>query len=477
VVIIVSGNIVHILTPSAASPMSASAIDALSPLDGRYAGKLAAVRHIFSEAGLMRERVRVECAWVLSLAAGPAADALARLPPAARRWCETLVGDPVTTDVAAIKAIEARTNHDVKAVEYWIRAELQARGAAPAELEWVHFACTSEDINNLAYALMLKAARNTVLLPSLDEIGALLETMAAQHAAVGMLARTHGQTATPTTVGKELANVAARLRRQRAGLEGIVILGKMNGAVGNYNAHVAALPQVDWRSFSATFIESLGLESNAYTTQIEPHDWIAEYCHALMRTNTVLLDFARDMWSYISLGYFKQRVIEGEVGSSTMPHKINPIDFENAEGNLGLANALLGHFADKLPVSRLQRDLTDSTVLRNVGVAVGHAVLAYQSLKTGLGKVQIDSGRLAEDLDRAWEVLGEAVQTVMRAHGIPDAYDRLKGFTRGKPMNQASMRAFIASLELPPLEKKRLMELTPGGYLGLATALARERGS
>jgi adenylosuccinate lyase len=453
--------------------MSPTAIEALSPLDGRYAAKLAPVRRIFSEAGLMRERVRVECAWLLSLAAGPAAAALAALPGDARAWCEALAKDPAATDVAAIKAIEARTNHDVKAVEYWIRSELHSRGATPAQLEWVHFGCTSEDINNLAYALMMKSARDHVLLPALDGIRRLLDGLAAQYAAVGMLARTHGQTATPTTVGKELANVSARLRGQCTGLERVLILGKMNGAVGNFNAHVAALPRIDWPSVSAAFIASLGLESNAYTTQIEPHDWIAEYCHVLMRTDTVLLDFARDMWSYISLGYFKQRLIEGEVGSSTMPHKVNPIDFENAEGNLGLANALLGHFADKLPLSRLQRDLTDSTVLRNLGVAIGHAVLAFASLKTGLGKVQLDPARLAEDLDRAWEVLGEAVQTVMRAHGIPDAYDRLKSFTRGKPMDRGSMREFIGSLELPEAEKERLLELTPATYLGLAPDLAR----
>jgi len=453
--------------------MSATAIEALSPLDGRYAGKLGAVRYLFSEAGLMRERVRVECAWILALAAGPAGTALAALPRGERSWLEALAKDPATTDVAAIKTIESRTNHDVKAVEYWIRAQLQARGALPPQLEWVHFGCTSEDINNLAYALMLAAARSTVLLPALEAIGSVLDALRERYAAVGMLARTHGQTATPTTVGKELANVAARLHGQRNGLERVVILGKMNGAVGNFNAHVAALPQVDWPAFSAHFVEALGLGSNAYTTQIEPHDWIAEYCHALMRANTVLLDFARNMWSYISLGYFKQRLIEGEVGSSTMPHKVNPIDFENAEGNLGLANALLGHFADKLPVSRLQRDLSDSTVLRNLGVAVGHAVLAYQSLKTGLEKVELDANRLAEDLDRAWEVLGEAVQTVMRAHGIPDAYDRLKRFTRGRPMDQAAMRDFISSLELPAAERDRLLQLTPSSYLGLAPQLAR----
>jgi adenylosuccinate lyase len=453
--------------------MAISSTDALSPLDGRYAGKLAAVRYLFSEGGLMRERVRVECAWFLALAAGPAAAALAKLPRAARDFLAALSKDPAAADVAAIKQIETRTNHDVKAVEIWLRAELKARGAAGADLEWLHFACTSEDINNLAYALMLKSARATLLLPMIDSIGGLLDSLARRHAAAPMLARTHGQTATPTTVGKELANIAARLQSQRAGIERVGILGKMNGAVGNFNAHVVAMPQIDWAGFSRTFVESLGVASNAYTTQIEPHDWIAEYCHALMRANTVLLDLARDMWSYISLGYFKQRPVEGEVGSSTMPHKINPIDFENAEGNLGLANALLGHFADKLPVSRLQRDLTDSTVLRNLGVAIGHSVLSYGSLELGLGKIELDHVRLAEDLERAWEVLGEAVQTVMRAHGIPDAYDRLKSFTRGRPIDKEAMRQFIASLDLPPAEKERLLCLEPKHYVGLAPVLAK----
>jgi adenylosuccinate lyase len=453
--------------------MTTHSTDALSPLDGRYAGKLSALRYIFSEAGLMRERVRVECAWFLALAAGPAAAPLAKLPRAAVDLLRSLSKDPSGTDVAAIKRIEARTNHDVKAVEIWLRTELGLQGATPAQLEWLHFACTSEDINNLAYALMLKSARDTLLLPALDTLGGQLEDLAQRHAAAPMLARTHGQTATPTTVGKELANVAARLQSQRAGLERVVILGKMNGAVGNFNAHVAALPQVDWLSFSESFVESLGLTSNALTTQIEPHDWIAEYCHAMMRANTVLLDLARDMWSYISLGYFKQRLVEGEVGSSTMPHKVNPIDFENAEGNLGLANALLAHFADKLPLSRMQRDLTDSTVLRNVGVAIGHSALSYASLGVGLGKIELDAVRLAEDLDRAWEVLGEAVQTVMRAHGIPEAYDRLKSFTRGRPIDAKAMREFIASLDLPPAEKERLLRLEPKDYVGLAPILAR----
>jgi adenylosuccinate lyase len=454
-------------------PATDHATGALSPLDGRYAAKLASVRDVFSEAGLMRERVRVECAWLMALARGPAAAAMATLHAAARKWAEALASDPKAADVLAIKHIESRTKHDVKAVEIWIRTELQQRGASASQLEWVHFASTSEDINNLAYALMLKRSRDAILLPMLDAIVEALDASAERYAAVGMLARTHGQTASPTSVGKELANVAARLERQRDGLERVAVLGKMNGAVGNFNAHVAALPQVDWPGFSAKFIESLGLEPNAYTTQIEPHDWIAEYCHAVLRANTVLLDFARDMWSYISLGYFKQKPVAGEVGSSTMPHKVNPIEFENAEGNLGLANALLAHFAEKLPVSRLQRDLTDSTVLRNIGVAIGHAVLAYQSLSAGLQKIELDPLRLSEDLSRAWEVLGEAVQTVMRAHGIPDGYDRLKAFTRGRPVDEAAMREFIGSLALPADEKRRLLELEPKDYLGLAPTLAR----
>jgi len=453
--------------------MPSAPIDALSPLVGRYGGKLAAVREIFSEAGLMRERVRVECAWLVALAAGPAATQLARLPASARDLLHALARNPGATDVDAIKRIEARTNHDVKAVEYWLRGELQSRGAAAPDLEWLHFGCTSEDINNLAYGLMMKSARATLLLPQLAGLIALLDRLAVQHAAVGMLARTHGQTATPTTVGKELANFAARLETQRAGLGRIVLLGKMNGAVGNFNAHVAALPQIDWPAMSAQFVRSLGLEPNAHTTQIEPHDWIAEYCHALMRSNTVLMDLARDMWSYISLGYFKQRLIAGEVGSSTMPHKVNPIDFENAEGNLGLANALLGHFADKLPISRLQRDLTDSTVLRNMGVAIGHSVLAYRSLESGLNKIELDSARVAEDLNRAWEVLAEAVQTVMRAHGVADAYEQLKAFSRGRTVDEVGIREFIASSTLPGDAKERLLSLTPAAYVGLAPLLAR----
>ncbi len=455
--------------------MSDLTLDALSPLDGRYASRLAAVRTLFSEAGLMRARTRIECAWMLALAQGPAAASLGSIAPAARDWLEATAADPKATDVAAIKAIEATTQHDVKAVEIWVRAELRERGATPPQLEWVHFGCTSEDINNLAYAVMLRDARSQVLLPALRQLLATLDGLAASLAGIAMLARTHGQTATPTTVGKEFANVAARLERQLASLDATPILGKMNGAVGNFNAHVVALPETDWPALSARFITGLGLEPNAHTTQIEPHDWIAEYCHVLLRIDTILIDFARDMWSYISLGYFRQHTVAGEVGSSTMPHKVNPIDFENAEGNLGVANALLAHFAEKLPVSRWQRDLTDSTVLRNLGVAVGHAVLAYASLSKGLGKLELDEARVRADLDRSWEVLGEAVQTVMRVHGIADAYDRLKAFSRGRPVDQDAMRAFIATLELPEDARQRLAQLEPATYLGLAAELACRR--
>jgi len=448
-------------------------IDALSPLDGRYAAQLGLLRNIFSEAGLMRARVRVECAWMLALVRARAGAALDDLPAAARDWLGALAADPAATDVAAIKAIEARTNHDVKAVEYWLRAQLRERGATPAQLEWVHFGCTSEDINNLAYALMMYEARSKVLLPVLESLLAVLRARANAGAEIPMLARTHGQTATPTTAGKEFANVAARLEGQLRGFAQVRILGKMNGAVGNFNAHLAALPALPWLDISDDFVASLGLVPNRHTTQIEPHDWIAEYCHALARIDTILIDFARDMWGYISLGYFKQRAVAGEVGSSTMPHKINPIDFENAEGNFGLANALLAHLAQKLPVSRWQRDLSDSTVLRNLGVALGHCQLALTSLLKGLGKVELAPEALRADLERAWEVLAEAVQTVMRAQGIADGYDRLKSFSRGQPVSRDSLRAFIRTLELPEAERQRLLELTPERYLGLAARLAR----
>jgi adenylosuccinate lyase len=454
--------------------MTLDTLDALSPLDGRYAAQLQGLRPIFSEAGLMRARVRVECAWLLALTRAGAGASLTQWPPVAQAWLEQLAVDPAATDVAAIKNIERKTNHDVKAVEYWLRAELRARGATPAHLEWVHFGCTSEDINNLAYALMMSAARERVLLPALEAVLATLRDRAVAWADVPMLSRTHGQTATPTTVGKEFANVAARLHGQIGALRAVKVLGKMNGAVGNFNAHVAALPDLPWEGISASFVQALGLHHNRHTTQIEPHDWIAEYCHALERIDTVLLDFARDMWAYISIGYFRQRTVAGEVGSSTMPHKVNPIDFENAEGNLGLANTLLAHLAQKLPVSRWQRDLSDSTVLRNLGVALGHAQLAVASLAKGLSKIELHAERVRADLDQSWEVLAEAVQTVMRAHGIPDGYDRLKDFSRGQPVDRNSLHAFIRTLELPVQARERLLALTPATYLGLAPALARE---
>jgi adenylosuccinate lyase len=453
--------------------MPMDSIDALSPLDGRYHGKVDSLRAIFSEAGLMRARVRVECAWLDALCGTAARSSFQDLPAAAAEWLRAMARDPAATDVGAIKKIESRTNHDVKAVEYWLRAELKSRHASPAHLEWVHFGCTSEDINNLAYALMMTEARDAVLLPLLRRLTHTLQERAGQYADVAMLSRTHGQTASPTTVGKEFANVAARLAAQIQRLQDVAILGKMNGAVGNFNAHVAALPALSWETISADFVASLGLVHNRHTTQIEPHDWIAEYCHALARIDTVLLDFARDMWSYISIGYFKQRPVADEVGSSTMPHKINPIDFENAEGNFGIANALLIHFAEKLPISRWQRDLSDSTVLRNLGVALGHALLGFESLAKGLGKIELDQAKVGEDLSRAWEVLGEAVQTVMRANGIADGYDLLKSFSRGQIIDRIALHAFIQSLDLPAADKRRLLDLTPASYVGLAPRLAR----
>jgi adenylosuccinate lyase len=446
--------------------------DALSPLDGRYAGKLQAMRGLFSEAGLMRERVRVECAWLLALLDGPARR-VQPFPQEARVWLERACADPADVDVAAIKAIEAKTNHDVKAVEYWIRAQISKRGATAADLEWVHFGCTSEDINNLAYALMLDRCRRELLLPMLQAVAKKLDELALAYAAAPMLARTHGQPATPTTVGKEFANFTVRLERQIESLAAVRIMGKMNGAVGNFNAHIVASPEVDWRSLSEQVIAKFGLGVNTHTTQIEPHDWIAEYCHALARANTILIDLARDVWGYTSLGYLQQLTVAGEVGSSTMPHKVNPIDFENAEGNLGIANCLLIHFADKLPISRWQRDLSDSTVLRNLGVAFGHAQLGYDSLQRGLGKIELNNGAINADLDHSWEVLTEAVQTVMRLHGLPNAYEQLKAYSRGKVVDRQALRQFIESLPLPSDAKSRLLALTPQTYIGLAAELAR----
>ena len=453
--------------------MNLSSLSALSPLDGRYAPKVAALRPLLSEFGLMHRRVQVEVEWFIALSDAGFSEFPA-LTEAARGLLRSLVVRFTEADAQAIKDIEKTTNHDVKAVELWIKARIQGHAELEAVAEFVHFACTSEDINNTSHALMLKAAREQALLPALDRIVEQLRAMAQAHAAVPMLSRTHGQTASPTTVGKEVANVLARLLAARDKVAAVKPLAKMNGAVGNYNAHLSAWPDFDWESFSRRVVEErLGLAFNAYTIQIEPHDWMAELFDAVVRTDTLLIDWCRDVWGYISLGYFKQKVRKGEVGSSTMPHKVNPIDFENAEGNFGLANALLTHMSQKLPVSRWQRDLTDSTVLRNMGVALGYSLLACDSLSRGLDKLELNAPALAADLDQAWEVLAEPVQTVMRRHGLPNPYDQLKDFTQGKPITRELMQGFIAGLALPAEDKQRLLALTPSSYVGLAATLAR----
>ncbi len=454
--------------------MQLDSLTAVSPLDGRYAAKVEALRPIFSEYGLMHRRVQVETAWLIALADEPGIAELPPFPAAPRAALERIAADFSVTDAARIKAIEATTNHDVKAVEYFIKERIGDDAALAQAREFVHFACTSEDINNLAYALMLRDARDHVLLPALDGAIDTLRDLAHAHAALPMLSRTHGQTASPTTLGKEVANVVARLQRQRAHLADIAIPGKINGAVGNFNAHTIAYPEIDWRAFSERFVESLGLAWQAYTTQIEPHDGIAEFCDAQRRINVILIDLARDVWGYISLGYFRQKLKDGEVGSSTMPHKVNPIDFENAEGNFGVANALLGHFSEKLPISRWQRDLTDSTTLRALGEAFGHALIGFASLDKGLGKLEVNAERIAADLDHAWEVLAEAIQTVMRRHGLPEPYEQLKALTRGKGITREALRGFIESLALPDADKQRLLALTPATYTGLAAGFARD---
>ncbi|MEW5709272.1 MAG: adenylosuccinate lyase [Pseudomonadota bacterium] len=451
-----------------------SSLTALSPLDGRYHAKVERLRAWFSEAALIRLRVKVEIEWLLALAAEPAIRELPAFSPATVRALRELAERFGSEDAAAVKAIEARTNHDVKAIEYWIRERLSGNPEAERASVFIHFACTSEDINNLAYGLMLQGAREEVLLPLIRRLEAALAELAHRLADQPMLARTHGQPASPTTLGKEMANVAYRLRRARRRIEAVALTGKMNGAVGNYNAHLAAYPDFDWEGFARRFVEGLGLAFNPYTIQIEPHDAMAELFDALAAANTVCIDLDRDLWGYIALGYFRQRVKAEEVGSSTMPHKVNPIDFENSEGNLGLANALLRHLSDKLPVSRWQRDLTDSTVLRNVGVALGHSVLGFEALLQGLDKLEANPARLEEDLDGAWEVLAEAVQTVMRRHGLPDSYEQLKRLTRGKgTLTRAALHQFIRDLPLPEPEKERLLRLTPRDYTGLAARLAR----
>lgn len=450
-----------------------SALLALSPLDGRYADSVAALRPHLSEFGLIHNRVRVEAAWLGALSACRELPELPAADAASLSWLEALVDAFDETAAERIKAIEGTTRHDVKAVEYWLKERLAEHPWWREHAEFVHFACTSEDINNLAYALMLSQARSQVLLPTLDALIERLRNMAHALAAQPMLSRTHGQAASPTTLGKELANVVARLRRARAGLAGVRIEGKLNGAVGNYNAHLAAAPELDWESLAAGVVRALGLGFNPYTTQIEPHDWIAELCDAQRRIDVILTDLCRDLWGYISLGYFRQATVAGEVGSSTMPHKVNPIDFENAEGNFGIADALLGHLAQKLPISRWQRDLTDSTVLRNLGVAFGHALLAMHSLRRGLTKLSADPERLAADLEQNWEVLGEAIQTVMRRHGLPEPYERLKALTRGQRINAGELRVFIDALELPAEVRERLRAMSPADYTGLAATLAR----
>jgi adenylosuccinate lyase len=451
---------------------SLTSVDALSPLDGRYRAATAPLRALLSEGGLIRERVGIEARWLLHLAAAVPQLPGARLSAGVRARAQQLAEAPDAAAAGAVKLIEARINHDVKAVEYYVREQLSAAGAAEATLELVHFGCTSEDLNNLSYACLLKAARGELLTVLGKRIGELT-ALAHRYADTAMLARTHGQTASPTTFGKEIGNFAARLERAQHRWHDVRILGKWNGAVGNFNAHVAAIPAVNWPAVSEAFVTSLSLEYNPFTTQIEPHDWIGEYCDAIAATNVILIDLCRDFWGYISIGYLRQRAVSGEVGSSTMPHKVNPIDFENAEGNLGVANALLRHFAEKLPLSRWQRDLTDSTVLRNLGVALGHTLVAWSALGRGLSRVEADAPRMSADLDGAWEVLGEAVQTVLRAAGVAGGYEQLKQFTRGRAIDAPMLAQFIDTLPLSAADKARLKAMKPHDYIGLAAQLAR----
>ena len=465
------------MSPSNPTSNTLSPTNALSPLDGRYASKLASLRPLMSEQGYMHRRVQVEIAWLIALSDAGFAE-FKPLSPGARTYLLGLVKNFSESDAIAIKDIEKVTNHDVKAVEYWIKSKFEARPELNAIGEFVHFACTSEDINNTSHALQLKSSRELVLLPALDKIIARMRDMAHAYAAEPMLSRTHGQTASPTTVGKEIANVVVRLQAARAKIAAVPLMAKMNGAVGNYNAHLSAWPDFDWEAFSRKVIETpeplgLGLTFQPYSIQIEPHDYMAELFDAIARTNTILIDWSRDVWGYVSVGYFKQRLKAGEIGSSTMPHKVNPIDFENAEGNLGLANALLKHLSEKLPISRWQRDLTDSTVLRNMGVAFGYAVLAYNSLNVGLGKLELNSEALQDDLNTSWEVLAEPIQTVMRRYGVQGAYEKLKEVTRGKSVSPEDLHGLIRSLEIPETEKARLLEMTPSSYVGMAAELAR----
>ncbi len=453
--------------------MPLTPLTALSAVDGRYADKTQDLRPIFSEQGLIRHRVTVEVRWLQTLAAHPGIPEVPPFSEHARKLLDGIIENFSEEEARRVKNIEATTNHDVKAVEYFLKERIAGNAELEAVSEFIHFACTSEDINNLAYGLMLREGRSLALLPAIEAVIDAVAGLAHRYADLPMLARTHGQTASPTTLGKEMANFVHRLRRQHAQLRAVPILGKINGAVGNFNAHLVAYPDVDWPRLAREFVESLELEWNPYTIQIEPHDYMAELFDAMVRLNTVLIDFCRDTWGYISLGYFRQRTVAGEVGSSTMPHKVNPIDFENAEGNLGVANALLEHLARKLPISRWQRDLTDSTTLRNIGSAFGHCLIATRSCLKGISKLEANPERLAADLDNAWEVLAEAVQTVMRRYGLPDPYERLKEMTRGRPIDRESLRAFISRLELPDEEKERLLALTPADYTGNAAEMAR----
>lgn len=449
--------------------MDHSPLTALSPVDGRYASKCDLLRPLLSEFGLIRYRVLVEVCWFKGLSLHPGIEELGQISEAGEVALEKLISEFSTDDARAIKELEAKTNHDVKATEYFIKERLEAAGETATACEFVHFACTSEDINNLAYALMLNEVRDSVFLPAMQGLESSLDELAEECLSMAMLSRTHGQPASPTTMGKEMLNVVHRLERQRHQFGGVEALGKINGAVGNFNAHVAAYPEIDWDTLGREFVESLGLFWNPYTTQIEPHDWIAEFCDALARYNTVLIDLSRDVWGYISLGYFSQAAVAGEVGSSTMPHKVNPIDFENAEGNLGISNALLAHFSAKLPVSRWQRDLTDSTVLRNLGVALGHVIIAIQSLEKGVSKLRASEAAMKADLDLNWEVLAEPIQTVMRRYGIANPYEQLKALTRGQRITREKLHEFIRSLAIPDGAKDDLLAMTPANYIGLAS--------
>ena len=460
--------------PNKPDVLPLNSLTALSPLDGRYQTKTAELRPLFSEYGLIRHRVLVEIRWLLALSEHKKIREVAPFSPAAKKLLDGIIPAFSETDARRVKEIEATTNHDVKAIEYFLKEKTHGNKEIAGSSEFIHFACTSEDINNLAYALMLKQCRDGVMLPCMDKLIAALTDLANRHADQSMLARTHGQPASPTTLGKEIANFAYRLKRARRQMAQVPILGKINGAVGNYNAHLVAYPEVDWPALARSFVEGLGLDWNPYTTQIEPHDYVAELLDVATRFSTILIGFNRDVWGYISLGYFKQKVVKGEIGSSTMPHKVNPIDFENSEGNLGLANALFRHLAEKLPVSRFQRDLTDSTVLRNLGVGFGYMLLACDSCLKGIGKLEVNAERLRQDLDWNWEVLAEAVQTVMRRHGVEQAYEKLKDLTRGKGgITRESMQVFIRTLDIPNDAKNRLLALTPEAYTGNAAIQTR----